>query len=109
MTTKAAVKSDFVEIQLSPAGVTFAGKGGVVQIANGHFSYKITATKPVRVLTSEWSRTLSRESFNGQPIFELTPAATVTVPAGADPQAQLNNLKTQEAKLESQIAQEGKK
>lgn len=100
---------DFVDIQLSPAGASFAGKGGVVQISNGRFSYKVASGKPVRVLISEWSRTLSKETFNGQPIFQLTPATTVSTAAGTDPQTQLNALKAQEQKLETQIAQEAKK
>ena len=71
----ATVQSDFVEIVLSPAGVEMAGDGGYVQISDGHFVYRFTALKPVRVLTSEWRRVLSLKRFSGQPILEVAPAA----------------------------------
>jgi len=103
MNAKAAVTSDFVEIDLSPAGVTFAGKGGVVKISNGHFSYAVASGKTVRVLTSEWSRVLSKETYAGQPIFQVAGSTTNS------PQTQLSALKAQESVLENEIAQEGSK
>ena len=72
--------SDFVQVQLSAAGVAFAGTGGQVRIANGHFAYLFSATKPVRVLTSEWSRTLSRKTFNGAPILMIAPTPVPAQP-----------------------------
>lgn len=94
-------KSDFVNVQLSAAGVAFAGAVKQVRISNGHFSYTFTAGTAVRVLTSEWSRVLSRERYQGQPIFELESSATTTATTAA---AQLNTLKAEEAQLEQQIA-----
>lgn len=94
----ASVASDFVEIELSAAGVEFAGSGGVVRVTTQHFSYQVKAGAPVRVLTSEWSRVLSKESYQGQPIFCVAD----------DAQSELDALKAQEAVLTTEIAQ-GKK
>jgi hypothetical protein len=77
--------SDFVQVQLSAAGLAFAGAGGQVRIANGHFCYIFTPGKPVRVLASEWRRVLSIKLFNGQPIFEIAPAILSTPTAPAAP------------------------
>jgi hypothetical protein len=65
--------SDFVSIQLSAAGIEFAGPGKVVQVSNGHFSYKLSPGESVRVLTSEWRKALMRETWMGEPIFEVVP------------------------------------
>ena len=77
--------SDFVSIQLTAAGA----KGAPVGFANGHFNYEFAAGQPVRVLTSEWARVLSRETIGGGPLFELAPEAPAPkpVPAPAAPQA----------------------
>jgi hypothetical protein len=69
------VQSDFVDVQLSAAGVAMVGADGALQIANAHLSYKFTPGTVTRVLTSEWSKVLSRETFGGDPIFEPAPAA----------------------------------
>jgi uncharacterized protein YfiM (DUF2279 family) len=69
-------QSDFVQAQLSAAGIAMAGSAGVVQINTAHFSYKFSAGVAVKVLTSEWSRVLAKELYQGQPIFELATAAT---------------------------------
>jgi len=66
--------SDFVQVQLSAAGIAFAGAGATVRIVNGHFSYVFTPGKPVRVLSSEWRRALSLKTVNGKAILELAPA-----------------------------------
>ncbi len=85
-------KTDFVELQLSEAGLAMAGKGGVLQIATARLVYKFTAGSTTRVLTSEWSRVLSREMYQGQPIFEVAPAAapaqeTTIAAEPADPES----------------------
>ena len=77
--------SDFIQVQLSPAGVAFAGKGGAVRIANGHFDYTFTASKPVRVLTSEWRKALSLKVYKGAPILEAVAAAAPAAPAKPAP------------------------
>jgi len=69
------VQSDFVDVQLSAAGVAMVGADGALQITNAHLSYKFTPGTVTRVLTSEWSKVLSRETFGGDPIFEPAPAA----------------------------------
>jgi hypothetical protein len=83
MTTAA---SDFVQVQLSAAGLNYAGSSATVRIANGHFSYVFTGSNPVRVLSSEWRRVLSLKQYQGQPIFEIAPTAPVAAtPAAAAP------------------------
>ena len=74
--TPANAPSDFIQVQLTAAGIAFAGKSGTVRIANGHFAY-VFAAAPVRVLISEWSRTLSGKKINGAAILEAVPAAPV--------------------------------
>jgi hypothetical protein len=75
--------SDFVQVQLSAAGITFAGEGATVRIANGHYSYFFTPGNPVKVLSSEWRRSLSLKNFQGTPILEVAPAPSLpsAVPA----------------------------
>lgn len=71
---------DFVQVQLSASGIAFAGEGAQVRIVNGHYNYLFTPGSPVKVLTSEWSRSLSLKNFNGQPILEVA-AASAADPA----------------------------
>ena len=69
-------QSDFVDIQLSAAGIAMVGANGALQITNAHLSYKFTPGVSTRVLTSEWSKMLSRESYQGKSIFELAPVVS---------------------------------
>jgi hypothetical protein len=92
--------SDFVNVQLSAAGMAFAN-GAPVRIATLHMNYTFAPGKPVRVLTSEWAKALSRETVKGLSIFELVPSAA------ADEQ-ELKALEAQEASLKAQIAEEEK-
>jgi hypothetical protein len=62
---------DFVQVQLTAAGIAFAGAGQTLRVCNGHFDYTFTPGNPVKVLISEWSRVLSAQLSNGQPVFEL--------------------------------------
>lgn len=71
--------SDFVQVQLTDAGA----KLGAVTVSNAHMSYRFTAGQPVRVLTSEWRRVLSRERLKGEALFEIAPDAPA--PAKAMP------------------------
>ena len=98
-------QSDFVQAQLSAAGIAFAGSAGVAQINTAHFSYKFTKGVAVKVLSSEWSRVLAKELYQGKPIFELATASTTT---STDAQTELNTLKAEETTLEAQIAKGGK-
>jgi hypothetical protein len=75
------IVSDFVSVQLSPAGVAFAGAGGQVRVANGHFTYTFTAAAPVRVLSSEWTRLLSLKKVGAEPMLQVVAAAMVAKPA----------------------------
>ena len=67
--------SDFVQVQLSATGIAFAGKGATLRVGNGHFDYTFMPGAPVRVLTSEWRKTLSLKAYAGQPILEVAPTA----------------------------------
>jgi hypothetical protein len=73
--------SDFVQVQLSAAGIAFAA-GGPVRVSNAHFSYEFSPGVPVRVLTSEWSRMLANETVGGKSILEIAagPAAPPAEP-----------------------------
>jgi hypothetical protein len=79
----ATAQSDFVDVQLSAAGVAMVGADGSLQITNAHLSYKFTPGASTRVLTSEWSRVLSKELFRGEPIFEIAPAEADADATGA--------------------------
>lgn len=78
-----ATDSDFVEVQLSAAGVKFAGTGGTVRISTAHLSYAFTATTPVRVLSSEWRRVLSLKNYASAAILEIVSDATATAETAA--------------------------
>ena len=104
----ATVNSDFVDVQLSAAGVQAAGVNGSLRITAAHISYEFKPGARVRVLTSEWAKVLSRETLRGNIILELSPAlASVPDTARASAEAHLKTLQAEEAALESQIVQEG--
>jgi hypothetical protein len=96
--TTTATQSDFVNVQLTAAGVQAAGVNGVIQINAHRLSYKFTPGSTTRVLSSEWTKVLSKQMLQGKAIFEL---ASTT----ADPQTTLNALEAEEATLKAQIAQ----
>jgi len=73
----ASTMPDFVQVQLSAAGIAFAGSG-TVRISNGHFNYAFTPGNSVRVLSSEWRRVLSLKNYQGSPILALTPIPAPT-------------------------------
>jgi hypothetical protein len=72
--------SDFVDLQLSSAGIAFCGQGASLRIANGHYDYTFTPGTPVRVLSSEWRRGFPVKTCNGQPILEVIPEAPAARP-----------------------------
>jgi hypothetical protein len=100
----ATAKSDFLDIELSPAGLLMAGASGAIRITNRHFNYQLKAGATARVLTSEWAKVLSKQLYQGQPIFKLASPTTMT----ADPQITSNTLKAQESVPEEQISQGAK-
>ncbi len=64
--------SDWVQVRLSEAGLAFAGDSATVNVANTHMHYTFQGTTPTRVLRyAEWDKLLSKETINGQPMFEL--------------------------------------
>ena len=71
----ASTQSDFVNIELSAAGLAMAGKNGAVRVTNRHMNYLVTAGSNTRVLTSEWSRVLSQQKVGDAQIFQIVPAA----------------------------------
>lgn len=64
--------SDFINIELSAAGLQMAGAGGSVRVTARHMNYEIKAGASVRVLTSEWSLVLSKHFYDGQPVFQAS-------------------------------------
>jgi hypothetical protein len=107
----ATTQSDFVQIQLTPAGAEFAGKA--LQITNGHFAYKFTPGASVKVLTSEWANVLSKKRVKGLLIFEEVPkpeaqpaaAPAAPIAAAAEPtaeQTELSKLQAQEAEIKAE-------
>jgi hypothetical protein len=99
--------SDFVEVQLSTAGIAAAGQDGALRITAARMSYEFKPGARVRVLTSEWAKVLSTETLKGQAIFEFAPAMA-TKKKAETAKAQLETLQAEEAVLQTEIAQEGK-
>jgi hypothetical protein len=95
--------SDFVNVQLTAAGVQIAGASGSIQVTAQRLSYKFTPGLTTRVLTSEWTKVLSKETLQGQTLFELATVATT------DPQTTLDALEAEEATLKAQISTKGGK
>jgi hypothetical protein len=61
---------DFLNVRLSSEAVLAGLKS--VRVSNAHFHYEFTAETTTRVLTSEWSRVLSKEAHVfGMPILEV--------------------------------------
>jgi hypothetical protein len=63
--------ADFVDIELTPAAAAVVGDGGALRIATQHIDYTFTPGKSVRVLSSEWTRVLSRESLGGELLLQV--------------------------------------
>lgn len=102
--------SDFVDVQLSADGIAAVGGAkGSLGIRRMHMNYTFTPGTPVRVLTSEWAKTLSMAQIKGKSIFELAPATIPGAAAGTTASAQLKKLKADEATLAAQAAKEGSK
>ena len=112
----ATVTSDFVDVQLSAAGIEAAGTDGAIRVTAAHLSYAFKPGARVRVLTSEWAKVLSRETLKGNLILELAPpAAPAAIPSvsaakstAKSAQDQLKAVQAEEAALQTQIAEEGK-
>ena len=97
---------DFVNVQLSAAGVLAAGTSGTITITTPHFNYAFTASDSTRVLTSEWSKLLSKETIEGQIVLQLVPQVLVTVAQGASAADEIAALKAEEEALEEQTETE---
>jgi hypothetical protein len=68
---------DFVQVQLSAAGLKLAGSGPL-KVANGTRSLTFTPGQTTKVERSyEWRAWLSTTTHNGDPLFEIAPAATI--------------------------------
>jgi hypothetical protein len=102
MTTPAT--PDFVELQLTAAGVAFAGEGGIVRMNNGHYSYTFTASQPVRVLSSEWRRGFPVKTFDGQPILQIAKPSPAPVSASSSSAAPAAKAKTRSSRFISPAA-----
>lgn len=101
-----APASDFVNVQLSAAGAAAAGAKGQLRLLASHIDYTFTPGAPVRVLVSDWTKVLSRETLKGNLIFELAPDGAAAAAASAD-ESRLKTLQAEEAALEIAIAKEG--
>jgi hypothetical protein len=63
---------DFIDVQLTAAGVKYAGAGGVVGVYNGRREFKFTAGQPAKVLKAyEWDKVLATMKAFGEPMFEI--------------------------------------
>jgi len=79
--------NDFVNVQLTPAGVALAG-GHPLTVQNGRAHYSFAPGSPVRVLTSELKTWLSQQhTSKGDPIFEIVPAPPTVIIPIAEPKA----------------------
>ena len=81
-------KSDFVHVQLNPAGVAFVGDGGQIRITAEHLDYPFTPGQKTRVLAWEWKHFLSRHHGAGQKLFELAPEAEAATITASEPAAE---------------------
>jgi hypothetical protein len=83
---------DFVQVQLSAAGVKMAGAGGVVHVTHTRPDLVFKAgAAPQRVTRAfDWNAVLSQLRYQGQPIFEVAPAspAPAAKPVAAPPTLQ---------------------
>ncbi|MFC6645448.1 hypothetical protein ACFQBQ_07585 [Granulicella cerasi] len=81
-----ATRTDFIEVQLTPAAVAFAASSPV-RASNGRASYAFTGTSTVEVLTSEWSNWLSKlVTPKGDAMLQTAPtSATATTPSTSAP------------------------
>lgn len=81
--------SDFVDVQLTPAGEEFAGPSGVLRFSNSRFEYTFTKGQTTRVVIPyEWSHVLSKMLFKGQPVFAAAPAAVKPTPTPIVPEVE---------------------
>ena len=75
------MNSDFVQVQMSEAGIAFAGTGGTIRVENSRSHFVFTAGKPLRVVKSyEWGYLATQKNADGKPLFELVPAAAPVAP-----------------------------
>jgi len=78
-------QSDFVQVQLTPFGQTFA-KGNPLTVSNGRRTHTFTGATAVKVeLSYEWKVWLSKRNVNGQLLFELVPETPVAGAATGAP------------------------
>ncbi len=75
--------ADFVQVQLSAAGVKMAGAGAVVRVVKAQSDFVFKAGVPQRVtLAWEWAKLLAPMKYQGQPIFEIVAATAAPATAG---------------------------
>ena len=96
--------SDFVDIQLTAAGVKMAGAGATLRIAARHISYTFKVGSTTQVLTSEWTKFFSKQLYQGAAVVALA-----TTSSSGDAQTEVNTLKAEVSELEATIAKKGGK
>jgi len=76
--------NDFVQVQLTAAGVKLAG-GIPLTVQNGRAHYKFEPGAAVRVLTSELRTWLSQQyNRDGEALFEVVPVVLLTIVQGQE-------------------------
>jgi hypothetical protein len=74
---------DFVQVQLTAAGLKFAGNGPL-KVSNGTRSLAFTPGQTTKVeLSYEWRAWLNNVTRDGQPLFEIAPDAASAGTASA--------------------------
>ncbi len=81
MKTNRRDRPDFIQVQLTPAGLAFAGQGATVRFATAHMHYVFTGTKPVEVLRRpEWTTLQRHVDAQGNPLLQPFLPATASAP-----------------------------
>ena len=75
---------DYVQVQLTAAGVEMAGTGKYVRVLFANSDLTFDIGKPLRVTRFEWS-SLRARLFKGQPIFEVVPSGAPAAAAAPAP------------------------
>lgn len=76
---------DFVQVQLTAAGLKLAGNGPL-KVQNGTRQLVFTAGQTTKTeLSYEWRAWLQNVTHNGSPLFEIAPATSGTTTAAPAP------------------------
>jgi hypothetical protein len=78
---------EFVQVQMSAAGVAYAGVGGVIRAENSRSHFAFVAGEAQRVVRGyEWGYLRDLKDAAGKPLFEIVPSAAAgTLSTAAEP------------------------